>query len=347
MKCTKTLTFLFAVVAACWAIGCSSDPKEEADAAPDASGDADMDETPIPDASGDADEDTETEPVDPCLDSDGDGYGVNCELGLDCDDDNADVNCADACGRRHAGCPCDDEGRVEVCRTFGPLDTIDGEGLCYAGTRTCTDGQWGPCGEMSPYAFDSDAEASGSGSGVRRQPVLGRAEPCSGSSCDISCTFVHDCISAPDLREATNLVYDVRGSPAAVILRDTEENGIFLRTIENYCDTDEQVTWWAMDFDLRSEAPQAVALRVRTAVNEAALFSADWTRVVLCPEGPCTRPEHTNDRDYGQGNLHDALQGDAVHHPWIEIEVSLTSGGAEESPRYIGHWLYYYCDSAD
>ena len=345
-------TFLIAAIVACWAFGCSSDTKEE-DAGPDASDDADTDtetdadETPPDDAGGDADEDIEEEPPDPCLDSDGDGYGVNCELGLDCDDENADVNCADSCERRHAGCPCDQEGRVEVCRTFGPLDTVDGEDLCYRGTRTCVDGEWGPCTDMSPYAFGTDEESSGSGRGVRRQPVLGRAEPCSGSSCDTSCTFVHDCISAPDLQpeNAENLIHDIR--EGAVVLRDTGENGVFHRTIEPICNPEEVVTWWAFDFDLEAEAPQAIVLRVRTAATEPALFSAEWVRVVAGPDGPCTRPEHTNDRDYGRGNLFDALGPEAAHNLWIEIEVSLSAGGSDESPRYIGHWLYYYCDSAE
>lgn len=303
--------------------------------------DADMGD----EAGSDAGEDAQVAPFEPCLDADRDGYGINCVLGLDCDDDNADVNCATSCARRQVGCPCDEEGRIEMCRTFEPLDTIDGHDLCYQGMKTCRDGVWGPCENMSPFAFHAD-ESSGSESGVERQPVLGYAEPCSGSSCDTSCAYVQDCLSAPDLDRdrAVNLIHDIRGAPAAVVLRDVRVNGRFHRAIESYCDTDEQVTWWALDFDLHADAPRSVTISVRTAESETALDSAAWEPVVLCPDGPCTRPDHPNDRDYGEGNLFDVLNSEDRHHPWIEIDVRLAAGGAETSPRYVGHWLYYYCD---
>lgn len=347
MSWMRNMAFVMAAAAAGWTSGCWGHSSMEEDAGvPIYNGDTD--ELPIADPSGGAFEEVEVEPSDTCLDSDGDGYGVNCEMGLDCDDENADVNCADSCARRHAGCPCDEEGRVELCRTFGPLDSIDGVDLCYQGSRTCSEGVWGHCEDMVPYPFDTEEESS-SENGVHRQPVLGRAEPCSGSTCDTSCTLVRDCISAPDLgrENAENLIYDVRGAPPAVILREVDEVGVFHRSIEHHCGEGEAVTWWALDFDLRAESPQAITLRVRTADTESALYSADWLTIARCPEGPCKRPQHTNDRDYGQGNLFEALSSETVHQSWIEIEVSLTAGTGGTSPRYLGHWLSYYCDPVD
>ncbi len=339
---------------ACWTVGCSS-PSPPDDAGTDA-GDADV-ETDA-DAETDADQEEETdadqevEPELPCLDSDGDGYGVNCPLGLDCDDSDAEVwtTCGgrDPCARLHAGCPCDEEGAEVICRTESPLDTIDGDELCYAGTRVCAGGVWSACSEMTFYPFEEDEARPGSGGGAYRQPVLGFPEDCPGRSCDRECSLVHDCLSAPDLHgdRSENLAYDLMGSPPAVVLGDTGATGLFHRPIESDCASYEVVEWYALVPTAHVEEPGMVVIRVRAADTESGLASVEWVEVVRCPGGSCDSPEHPTDRDFAEGNLRRWLGDDGVHRTWLEIEVTLSAGGGDRSPRYVGHELYYFCDPA-
>jgi hypothetical protein len=83
-----------------------------------------------------------------CVDLDGDGYGRNCTLGPDCDDNDPAVTteCLDA------GCPDGGGGCAPVACTDGTtgactitLGEHGGVKRCYEGVRVCVDGQWGPC----------------------------------------------------------------------------------------------------------------------------------------------------------------------------------------------------------
>jgi hypothetical protein len=82
------------------------------------------------------------------VDLDGDGYGRNCTLGPDCDDNDPAVTteCLDA------GCPDGGGGCAPVACTDGTtgactitLGEHGGVKRCYEGVRVCVDGQWGPC----------------------------------------------------------------------------------------------------------------------------------------------------------------------------------------------------------
>ncbi|MBT8494990.1 MAG: hypothetical protein KJO07_18215, partial [Deltaproteobacteria bacterium] len=72
-------------------------------------------------------------------DFDGDGYGVGCEAGPDCNDADPNFN-VDCCfdGNDFTGCPCK--------QSEGPLDCFDGDpalagvGACTRGTRSCLEG---------------------------------------------------------------------------------------------------------------------------------------------------------------------------------------------------------------
>jgi len=362
MKRTKSLIICLGGTMACWSMGCSGEP--QADSGPDAGdagsdadltdggGDADQDSTH--NGGGDADQDAEL-PAN-CLDHDGDGYGVNCELGLDCDDNDPAVwtTCGDrdSCARRHAGCPCDEEGAVADCRTEGPLDTVDGHDLCYLGTRVCHGGVWGPCQEMTPYPFDHSADSGGSGgsgSGVHREAILGYPEFCEGTSCDRSCNFVHDCLSGPDLQEgrSRNLTYNLSARPPSVVLADLSSPGVFQRPVQSYCANGERVEWYAVQPDLHVEEPGQVVIRVRTAANQAGLASAGWVEAARCPGGDCPDLGYPTDREFGEGSLLRALGPEAAHLVWLEIEVTLSAGGGDRSPNYVGHRLYFFCDPID
>ncbi len=108
--------------------------------------------------------DDPTSPVDPtnppisnCIDNDNDGYGENCDLGLDCDDNDPlrALSCEaatdagpvitppDHCapGARLPGCPC--------AGTEEPIDCYDGAaetmnvGICHSGSRYCMETEEG------------------------------------------------------------------------------------------------------------------------------------------------------------------------------------------------------------
>ena len=52
--------------------------------------------------------DVQDQTYEDCVDNDGDGYGENCMLGPDCDDEDPQMNFSCDCEDvPHAGCPCD------------------------------------------------------------------------------------------------------------------------------------------------------------------------------------------------------------------------------------------------
>ena len=80
-----------------------------------------------------------------CIDKDGDGRGVGCALGNDCDDTNPNFAavCPDCNAKHYPGCPCAPAGQTESCYEGDP--GLLGKGQCKPGTRTCDSGWWGPC----------------------------------------------------------------------------------------------------------------------------------------------------------------------------------------------------------
>lgn len=86
-----------------------------------------------------------------CNDADNDGYGNGCILGDDCDDNNPNFQsiCADCAAGNEQGCPCLDDGAVQLC--FDGDTALEGVGACEAGARTCSAGYWTGCvGETAP-----------------------------------------------------------------------------------------------------------------------------------------------------------------------------------------------------
>ncbi|MBW1807037.1 MAG: hypothetical protein JRJ87_02500 [Deltaproteobacteria bacterium] len=104
-----------------------------------------------------------------CIDLDEDGYGKNCALGTDCDDndrlvhpgapeichDNIDNDCDGLTDEADCGC---ERGDRRACYT-GPFDT-KGVGLCRSGIMICGDDkEYGDCmGEQIPVDEICDAE---------------------------------------------------------------------------------------------------------------------------------------------------------------------------------------------
>jgi len=85
-----------------------------------------------------------------CQDNDGDGYGVGCPNGDDCDDSNPNFfldNCVDCSKGKQPGCPC--TGKSKPCYSGDPATA--GVGSCKVGQQACVDGFLGECvGEISP-----------------------------------------------------------------------------------------------------------------------------------------------------------------------------------------------------
>ena len=72
---------------------------------------------------------------DPCVDNDKDGFGMNCPMGVDCDDNNPNfaTTCPDCTTGSHPGCDCK---AVAVNCYSGNAGNI-GKGVCQAGVQLC------------------------------------------------------------------------------------------------------------------------------------------------------------------------------------------------------------------
>jgi DNA-binding beta-propeller fold protein YncE len=90
-------------------------------------------------------------PTQPCIDLDKDGYGKNCYLGTDCDDTNPffNVYCPPCDTQTQEGCPCNQEGLIEICFEGDPGAV--GIGECQLGQRHCQNDHWSACvGQVVP-----------------------------------------------------------------------------------------------------------------------------------------------------------------------------------------------------
>jgi hypothetical protein len=91
-----------------------------------------------------------------CTDEDGDGYGLHCELGPDCDDHDPDVTdeCR-RCGGVAKDCPCKPGTRAVTC-TPATLHVAGGTLVCKEGNRYCRSGYWSDCETIGGYVFKPD-----------------------------------------------------------------------------------------------------------------------------------------------------------------------------------------------
>ncbi|GMV44539.1 MAG: hypothetical protein AMXMBFR64_62550 [Myxococcales bacterium] len=131
-----------------------------------------------------------------CVDADGDGYGVDCPLGADCDDGNAlfALFCPDCSKGPAAGCPCPTAGVSTPCAGAGP----DGVGPCKHGVRVCLGGAWSACtGEVLPAPEacndiddDCDGETDEGVPGCAVQPPCIDAD---GDGAGVGCPQPTDC----------------------------------------------------------------------------------------------------------------------------------------------------------
>ena len=122
-----------------------------------------------------------------CSDRDGDGFGVGCARGPDCDDANASVTreCV-RCRAPETGCECDATSAPTPCNLDTGTTERGPDGVCHLGQRVCRNGAWSQC-----EAFE----------GARGARIFGVASPCFGQ-CDPSCQHVVDCVTADDVMPA-------------------------------------------------------------------------------------------------------------------------------------------------
>lgn len=89
-----------------------------------------------------------------CIDMDGDGFGVDCPAGADCDD--ADISVTNQCrvcvdSPMQAGCPCEPQEGIP-CEP-PPIPHPDGVLVCREGTRFCRDYEWTVCEPLGDYVL--------------------------------------------------------------------------------------------------------------------------------------------------------------------------------------------------
>ncbi|MDD9971945.1 MAG: C-type lectin domain-containing protein, partial [Myxococcales bacterium] len=93
-----------------------------------------------------------------CVDRDGDGFGINCGRGRDCDDTDASItNDCMACSRPELGCACGASQEPISCFLDDRL-MPDGQVMCSEGTRYCKDGYWGRCEDVYSYLISPTEE---------------------------------------------------------------------------------------------------------------------------------------------------------------------------------------------
>ena len=91
-----------------------------------------------------------------CVDEDGDGFGLNCGDGLDCDDEDPEMTdeCV-RCASPSRGCPCEKGTEPMKCKPPPMAATMNGvEGIvvCNEGARYCRDEKWSDCEILWQYA---------------------------------------------------------------------------------------------------------------------------------------------------------------------------------------------------
>jgi hypothetical protein len=86
-----------------------------------------------------------------CQDVDGDGFGVHCAEGPDCDD--GDDTVFEECGHctvAAEGCECDANSPAIECK-LSPEQIVKDSLLCETGMRYCREGVWTACISVATF----------------------------------------------------------------------------------------------------------------------------------------------------------------------------------------------------
>lgn len=133
-----------------------------------------------------------------CDDVDGDGFGVNCTNGPDCDDGDPNVtNGCYRCAHPATGCPCDTPGARQGCDALTDSDQQGPDGSCHPGERICENGTWTRC-----IALDGSSR------------TITPPSPC-GTVCNPDCRVSTVCPTDPsDLSSSSGVVIGTSPPPA-------------------------------------------------------------------------------------------------------------------------------------
>lgn len=131
-----------------------------------------------------------------CIDSDGDGHGVQCAAGADCNDKDPSiyVGCT-KCDVPSEGCTCA-PGSAPVECADTPQVTGDGTLICKEGTRYCRDGSWSACEGIRNYTAPPPSRISAYTQSINKGLPPDAAAPC-GDVCNPDCYLIEDPIELP------------------------------------------------------------------------------------------------------------------------------------------------------
>lgn len=154
-----------------------------------------------------------------CVDYDGDGYGLDCDPGDDCNDSNPSIHVGcGACDTPSEGCYCV-AGSAPVTCTLAPGLSRSGSLLCNEGTRYCRDEKWSACEGIRSY----EAPAATQLRGVKFQGLLQDAGTCGDGTCRPDCWAVS---AAPTVSDAGTSTVVAHPGGGITIVGQLAEGGI-------------------------------------------------------------------------------------------------------------------------
>ncbi|MEY2931876.1 MAG: hypothetical protein RL033_2625, partial [Pseudomonadota bacterium] len=147
-----------------------------------------------------------------CVDRDGDGYGIACTMGADCDDADPAITMECLCQDEHTpGCACTNSGEQVSCGTV--YSRVGDQVVCGEGISTCDGRTWGECIINGAVTIKSASNASG-----LDQLSLGAPSACANNPCDPKCTTFTDTTAGLSFSSDTGIV----STPTGVTLPSSE-----------------------------------------------------------------------------------------------------------------------------
>ena len=218
-----------------------------------------------------------------CLDQDGDGFGVECEQGEDCDDSDPNLNVSCGCAVPNEGCSCEASAEPVDC-VLSREHTESGGMLCKTGVRYCQDGLWSSCTGIRSFEVPAPSVAFGKlgTAAIAPDAALVICDACkpdcyhvddplgmdSGTDASIPVPNGHDVAYTPggDITLSTHLVDSgvrpptvPRLSGCATRLTDTDCNGVPDKLDEDYGKPKVANQLPAIFMELGPENPRAAA----------------------------------------------------------------------------------------
>jgi hypothetical protein len=139
-----------------------------------------------------------------CVDEDGDGFGIACTKGPDCDDQNSDVTSDCLCSEQDTpGCACTAEGAQIPCGKV--YSRVGDQVVCGDGISTCDGTSWGECiinGAVTLKSLDSS---------LLHTMSLGAPSQCSANPCDPKCRTFTDTTTGLSIPADTGVVATATG----------------------------------------------------------------------------------------------------------------------------------------